>query len=384
MKKIISLLSGTLCSLTFFVNAENAAVEAPAATTETQVSGQDQDVQNPETEAQATATAENGPAIEENNTAVDPQENASDPDQKAKKRGSWWDQILKFLKVDNVKRTTGEAYNEMGNNQNVVIDFSNVTDFAQNGEAKMAEYYNKIKATKSFGSNSPNLYVNLSNTGVSNEFVAKWAGEFAKDKKTVIWNLSDNPNLDDGVIDSLDLPSIRSLNLSGTSVSDAGITKIGAMLEANGIGQLVCVHLSGTKVTEAGVAALKNSTQKAVEVWKAKNPGKNYELKGQNNSGVEFEKIPTFPKHPGPRGKKGLNQPESASQAQENAASEPSAAETTDAATAAIANAQTATEPATPETPSVEGEATKALSDAETLVNNADKAETQQETAPAA
>ena len=115
------------------------------------------------------------------------------------------------------------------------------------------------------------------------------------DKKTVIWNLSDNKNLDDSVVDALDFSSIYSLNLSGTSITDAGIARISATLETNGIGKLVCIHLSGSKVTDTGVASLKASMQKAVELWKTQNPGKDYKLQGADNSGVVFEKIPTLP-----------------------------------------------------------------------------------------
>lgn len=220
----------------------------------------------------------------------------------AKKRRSWWDAILNLFKIPEQKRTAGQAFDNMIENQNVVIDFSNVTDFVQNGDAKMAEYYQKLIATKSFGTKSPNLYVNLSNTGVTLDFVSKWAAQFKKDNKNVVWNLSDNKNLDDSVIDALDFASIYSLNLSGTSVSDSGIAKISAILETSGIGKLVCIHLSGTKVTDAGVTSLKSSIQKAVELWRMQNPGKEYKLQGTDNSGVVFEKIPDFPKRKRPNG----------------------------------------------------------------------------------
>ena len=232
------------------------------------------------------------PATDTNATSATPQV----PGAKATKKRSWWDAILNLFKVKDEKRTAEQAFDDMVENQNVVIDFSNVTDFAQNGDAKMAEYYQKLIATKSFGTKSPNLYVNLSNTGVTLEFVSKWAAQFKKDNKSVVWNLSDNKNLDDNVIDALDFASVYSLNLSGTSVSDTGIAKISAILETSGIGKLVCIHLSGSKVTDAGVNSLKSSIQKAVEIWKTKNPGREYKLQGESNSGVVFEKIPEFPK----------------------------------------------------------------------------------------
>ena len=218
-------------------------------------------------------------------------QNAPNPPQNnTKQKRSWWDAILNLFKVSDPKRTTEQAFDDMLKNQNVVIDFSNVTDFAQNGDAKMTEYYNKLSSTQSFGTKSPNLYINLSNTGVGLDFLSKWAIQFKNDKKNVIWNLSENKNLDDSIIDALDFSSIYSLNLSGTSITDAGIAKIASILATNGIGNLVCIHLMSTKVTDAGIVSLKASLQKAVEVWKTQHSGQEYFLQGTDNSGVIYEK----------------------------------------------------------------------------------------------
>jgi hypothetical protein len=83
--------------------------------------------------------------------------------------------------------------------------------------------------------------------------------------------------------------NIYSLNLSYTGLTDAGIAKITAYIEQNGIGMLKCVFLTGTKVTQQGVDSLKAAIQKAVVAWKIKNPGKEYELEG--DGGVVFESI---------------------------------------------------------------------------------------------
>lgn len=276
MNKIKLMIVGTLLAYTPILNAED-------------VSEVDVSTGGVETTVPDVAPT---PVTDSNVTTVTPQAQGAE----TTKKRSWWDAILNLFKIKEEKRTAEQAFDNMVENQNVVIDFSNVTDFAQNGDAKMAEYYQKLIATKSFGTKSPNLYVNLSNTGVTLEFVSKWAAQFKKDNKSVVWNLSDNKNLDDNVIDALDFSSIYSLNLSGTSVSDTGVAKISAILETSGIGKLVCIHLSGSKVTDAGVNSLKSSIQKAVELWKTQNPGREYKLQGESGSGVVFEKIPEFPK----------------------------------------------------------------------------------------
>ena len=281
------------------------------------------------------------PAPETNATSVTPQT----PGAEATKKRSWWDAILNLFKIKEQKRTAEQAFDNMVENQNVVIDFSNVTDFAQNGDAKMAEYYQKLIVTKSFGTKSPNLYVNLSNTGVTLEFVSKWAAQFKKDNKSVVWNLSDNKNLDDNVIDALDFSSVYSLNLSGTSVSDTGIAKISAILETSGIGKLVCIHLSGSKVTDAGVNSLKSSIQKAVELWKTQNPGREYKLQGEAGSGVVFEKIPEFPK------KRGHKPPKSATTEATTDNAVPAVP-----AIPAMPETQEAVSPTLPETPASDAE----------------------------
>ena len=271
---------------------ENTANTAEVATADAGIA--DVATANVTTGAVATTDTAIADAVQENAPGVPtPQVTTNTtPNKRPKGKGSWWDNILKLFKISEEKRTSEQALNDMQKNQNVVIDFSNVTDFAQNGDAKMQEYYQQIVSTKAFGTKSPNLYVNLSNTGVSSDFIAKWAEQFKKDKKTVIWNLSENKTLDDNVIDALDFPSIYSLNLSGTSVTDTGIAKISAILATSGIGNLVCIHLSGANVTDTGVASLKSAMQKANELWKTQNPGKDRKLQGTDNSGVVFEKIP--------------------------------------------------------------------------------------------
>ncbi len=303
MKKMMSIITGTFSAFLLLNTAKSVSLDEPVSNATEEVSeAVTSDI--PEVPAEGVMNGEIGgaqginvssnevPQVTSAVTSSTPGNSKASP---KVKKGSWWDAILKLFKVTEPKRTSEQAFSDMVQNQNVIIDFSNVTDFAQNGDAKMLEYYQKLVSTKAFGTKSPNIYVNLSNTGVTSEFIQKWATQFKNDKKTVIWNLSDNKNLDDSVVDALDFSSIYSLNLSGTSITDAGIARISATLETNGIGKLVCIHLSGSKVTDTGVASLKASMQKAVELWKTQNPGKDYKLQGADNSGVVFEKIPTLP-----------------------------------------------------------------------------------------
>lgn len=384
MKKTTLILIGVICAFDYSVKAEDATVAADATG---QLVAQDAPAEgtpatpaaenpvNSEMAVEAPATTGAGDETLPAETPEATNESEEMP-KDAKKKSSWWDSILKLFKIAEPKRTTEEAFNQMVKSQNVVIDFSNVSDFAQNGDAKMKEYYDKIKSTKSFGSKSPNLYVNLSNTGVSTEFVAKWAGEFSKDKKNVIWNLSGNKDLDDSVIDAIDLPSTYSLNLSGTSVTDTGAAKIGTLVESAGLGNLVCVHLSGSKVTDTGVEALKASMQKGLEAWKAKNPGKEKTLQGSDNSGVVFEKVAKIPG--APKGKKAkrlkMNAPAEGTPAEQTA--EMAAPEATEPTLdASVEQAQAAIEESSaPEAKTGEGTTTPAESNANAALEGANEA----------
>lgn len=215
---------------------------------------------------------------------------------KTQKKVSIWDRILNMFKVSEPKaRTCEEAFNQM---EGISVDFSRTTDFAENGDKYMELYYQKIKQTNSFGTRSSNLYINLSSLNVNSDvlvtFIGKWSKVFSEDKKTVLWNLSDNKSLGDNVIDNIDLSNIYSLNLSNTSISDLTINKIISILNIQNTGKLVCVNVSGTKVSDAVVESLKAAFQKAKTEFEARNPGKTYSLEGDNNSGVIFNKLPAF------------------------------------------------------------------------------------------
>ncbi len=339
MKRIISLLTGTLCTFTFFVSAEELTAvdvaktptaETPASPktliSETGVAASSADVvtTSPENtivptitsvgtvgEISVPTTVATVQPIAPTNTTVEtelseikqPEVVTQQPamaeikgDTAEQKQDSWWDKILKIFKVsDEQKRTCDQALAKMIREKTVSIDFSNTSDFAEKGDAAMTSYYKTLVDTKAFGTHSPNLYLNLSKTNVSKEFITKWASEFKNAKKIVLWNLSDNKTIDDTVLDSIDMSSTYSLNLSNTLVTDVTITKIISTLETTGIGSLVCVNLSGANVTDSGVTSLKTAMQAAVTAWKTKNPGNEYILEGSDESGVIFEKLPAFP-----------------------------------------------------------------------------------------
>ena len=282
------------------IEAATTGEQGDIASTEVALAGNettDLDVLSQSEEASAslgTTTSTTGNTLLGASQAANPSVSANTT---KKAKSSLWDKVLKLFKIfDNKTRTCEQALEKMLKEKTVSVDFSNTSDFVQNGDAAMTSYYQTLVSTKSFGSNSPNLYVNLSKTGVTSEFIAKWAAEFQKAKKLVLWNLSDNATIDDSVLDVIPLTDTYSLNLSNTGVTDAAVAKITASLEASGVGHLVCVHLTGTKVTDAGVASLKAAFQNAVTALKASNPGKEYLLQGADESGVIFDKSPTLPK----------------------------------------------------------------------------------------
>lgn len=308
MKHLISILSGSLFACVSFVYAEESASEntnIEQQVSEAQVSTEgeiSQELSTPDAtnnvELPVQTTPETQNAVDVNNSTATEQPVASVPTTQVKtpEKISIWDKILNMFKVSEPKaKTCEEAFNKM---EGISVNFSNTSDFAENGDKYMDLYYQKIKQTNSFGTRSANLYIDISNLNVNSDvllnFIGKWSKIFSEDKKTVLWNLSDNKSLEDNVIDSIDLSNMYSLNLSNTSITDLTVNKIISILNIQNTGKLVCVNLSGTKVSAAAVESLKAAFQKAKTDFESKNPGKTYDLEGDNNSGVIFNKLPGF------------------------------------------------------------------------------------------
>lgn len=284
--------------------AEPAASQVASETTTAQNAASTLTSVNPVT-SQATpvlgtdnsATNQAAPAL----GAVDPDASnqpvvQNNPQQAQSKKPSIWDKFLNLFKASEPKaRTCEEAFNEM---EGISINFANTTDFAISGDKYMDLRYQKIKDTNAFNTRSSNLYIDISNLNVESSvitaFIGKWSKIFSQDKKTVLWNLSENKSLGDDVIDNIDLSNTYSLNLANTSVSDLTVTKIVSILSIQNNGMPVCINLSGTKVSDAAIESLKAALQKAKTEFESKNPGKVYSLEGENNSGVIFKKLPNF------------------------------------------------------------------------------------------
>ena len=306
MKHLISVLTGSLFACVSFVYAEEASEpvnieqQAPEilVSTESEIS---QELSNSEIAVDAEAPTQSA-QIENTqevvNVDVASAQVAAPAAQKQVKsqNKSIWDKFLNMFKASEPKtKTCEEAFNKMNG---ISINFSNTSDFAENGDKYMDLYYQKIKETNSFGTHSSNLYIDLSNLNVSSEvfltFIGKWSKIFSEDKKTVLWNLSNNKSLGDDVIDCIDLSNMYSLNLANTAITDLTVNKIISILNIQNTGKLVCVNLSGTKVSDAAIKSLKEAFQKAKTDFEAKNPGKTYSLDGDNNSGIIFNKLPEF------------------------------------------------------------------------------------------
>lgn len=305
MKSILSMITGTLCVCSFALTAEDkigttsapvvASAPAPVVVTP---SGSDLitapvsvSTTTPVVATTPATIATSGPvAVSPASVSPAAVEASADKAVSVKaddgKQTSFFDQ---FKVSEQAPRTCQAALDEMIKNGTVTIDLSYTTDFAENGDATFSACYNKLKETNSFGTNSSNLYINLSKTNVTPEFIAKWSAEFKKDKKTVLWNLSDNPNLSDSVIDSIaDLSNVCSLNLANTGVTDTGIAKLSSLIETGGLKTISLITLSGTKATDQAVSTLRDAFKKALDTWQTANAGKTYPLEGEG--GVTFNK----------------------------------------------------------------------------------------------
>lgn len=266
MKGILYTIAGTLCVCSFSLTAADNVAPAPVTTAQI-VSGAPVPIVNGASTPEVTLPAQTSVKAED------------------EKKTSFFDQ---FKVSEQPSRTCQVAMEESLKNGTVEIDLSNTTDFVENGDSIFNSCYAKLKETNSFGTNSSNIYVNLSKTNVTPEFIAKWSAEFKKDKKTVLWNLSDNPNLNDSIIDSIaDLSNVCSLNFANTGITDTGIAKLSSLIETAGLKTISMINLSGTKVTDQAISTLRDAFKKALAAWQAANPGKTYAIEGD---GVVFNK----------------------------------------------------------------------------------------------
>ncbi len=221
MKYLISILSGSLFVYVSFVHAEESVPEntnVEQQTAEVQISTEGEISQELSIPDDATSDIENSTQviqipetqdiIDVNNVSPKTEQPAtpsSTTQVKNQKKISIWDKILNMFKTSEPKvKTCEEAFNKM---EGISINFSNTSDFAENGDKYMDLYYQKIKQTNSFGTRSSNLYIDISNLNVSSDvllsFIGKWSKIFSEDKRTVLWNLSDNKSLEDNVIDCI-------------------------------------------------------------------------------------------------------------------------------------------------------------------------------------
>ena len=310
MKKISLILAGALCLYPSFAHADDDVIaeditldqqavnEADVDQAIKELAADDASVENIIKEAEAIQAGTSSTV--EAKAVIPAQEPLAQEPEKAspKKKKSFWDNILSVFKVKEEKsRTCEAAFSEMVKQETTSIDFSNTTDFAQNGDKFMTEYYKKLKETNSFGTHSQNLYINLSNINNPEAIIAfakKWSDVCDKDGKTVLWNVSGNKDLGDGIADAINLAKVYSLNFANTSVTDITITKIASVLDIQSAGNLVCVDLSGTKVSKEGVATLKAAFQKAKVEREIKTPGKYCHLAGEDHSGVIYDEVPAI------------------------------------------------------------------------------------------
>ncbi|MDR0695789.1 MAG: hypothetical protein LBF56_03425 [Holosporales bacterium] len=223
-------------------------------------------------------------------------------------------------------RTCDEACAKSMKDKNVISDFSNTSDFAENGVAGVTKCLAEIEKTQAYGTHSSNRYINVSNSNLSNELVKEVVNAIVNNKKvhdaahgkaatkdsqyTVLLNIAGNPSVGDGAVQAIGglLSAICCLNLAGTNISDSGIEQLIALINGAGIQHLNSINISNTRVTPAGAAKLKE----AIAAWLSSHPEAKCELGG--DGGVIYKERPAVPVKKGDglrhRGHKGHATPE--------------------------------------------------------------------------
>ncbi|MDR3224376.1 MAG: hypothetical protein LBT03_02225 [Holosporales bacterium] len=187
-------------------------------------------------------------------------------------------------------RASKEAVDECNNKRIPVLDFGSVSDFQTNGDAAVAAILAKLNETNSYGTNSPNIYINLSNTGINSSTLLNLATKLGDNERDILLNVSYNGGIGDDAIDAIIsslLPNMFALNIAGTTVTDVGIRKLAACIEQNGLGKLRSINIKGTRITKPAAMALQMAYRNALGRWQAENPGQTLYIGG----GIESDFI---------------------------------------------------------------------------------------------
>jgi hypothetical protein len=163
------------------------------------------------------------------------------------------------------KRTCADAKNASLEEEDNIFDCHNAIDFELNGPESWKEYFRLYLESNSFNTSSPNLYFILDGTGASDDQAKEFINTASANDRSVVLNLSNNPGIGDGLLAGVDLRCIVYLNLSHTSITDAGIANLISIIQSGGLNKLICINLSDTKVTPNGVESLRQAMRSAVD-----------------------------------------------------------------------------------------------------------------------
>ena len=159
-------------------------------------------------------------------------------------------------------------------NKTNILDLTRASDFEQNGLSTIQSFLSTVKETSSFNTHSKNISIDLTETGVSAETVSLILEQAKNEEYNLILNLSFNKSIGDELLDFVgSFQNIYSIFLRDTNISDVGISKICAILDTAGIGNLHMIDISGTHVTQNGIKTL---AEKIKSAWEAQNPEGQY------------------------------------------------------------------------------------------------------------
>jgi hypothetical protein len=141
------------------------------------------------------------------------------------------------------------------------IDLDSMPNFQSRGDAEIEARYKVLVDTRASGTLSPNVYLNLSNTGVKSETVRRWANILSEANKIALWNLSCNESIGNEIFENINCSKTYLLNVAFTAITDAGLDILISKIKSGGLGTLKCINLTGSNVSPEKVSLLEQVVQ---------------------------------------------------------------------------------------------------------------------------
>ncbi|MDR1609805.1 MAG: hypothetical protein LBR78_03065 [Holosporales bacterium] len=132
-----------------------------------------------------------------------------------------------------------------------ILNLSHATDINTNGLQSVNAFFATLDESHSYGTNSRSVYIGVAGTGLTMNCLTGILATIAEHDKDAILNVAYNENINDDSIGVMiqAFPSVVRLNLTGTRITDVGVTRLIEAVRSGSLPKLRAVVLNRTNTT---------------------------------------------------------------------------------------------------------------------------------------